>query len=269
VFGSVQTSPELTAEQQQGGPADPRHGADLWADPVRYPWEVLAGVHQHGPYGTQAQMIGSIDQGSPAGTGAQDPTFDATPRTHAAPWPKGVYQSVQPDDVARRRMESASIHASTTGASRRMHTTTAAQQDTWTDFLTVDAGSSLQDPGVPGQLKAAAGGFGTTDRVGSFARQNGYGFDSAHFHRRYATGSVPGNYMWMRPAGRPLVKSQPGPARPAVGEDSPFTGQDLGVSFGVQGAVLQGSAVEYTAPPEPYVAAAYGPSPEPASVSWW
>ncbi|MDB5910551.1 MAG: hypothetical protein JWP34_4665, partial [Massilia sp.] len=58
---SVDTNPsELTAEQQQGGPADPRHGQDLvTGQPTQYPWEVLAGVAPHGPYGNQAQIIGT------------------------------------------------------------------------------------------------------------------------------------------------------------------------------------------------------------------
>ncbi|MDB4872535.1 MAG: hypothetical protein JWL97_3539, partial [Gemmatimonadales bacterium] len=36
---SVDTRPELTAEQQQGGPADPRHGQGLATGlPTQYPW---------------------------------------------------------------------------------------------------------------------------------------------------------------------------------------------------------------------------------------
>jgi hypothetical protein len=268
---SVDTRPELTAEQQQGGPADPRHGQGLATGlPTQYPWEVLAGVAQHGPYGNEAQLVGAADGWiPPAGNASQDPGFDATPRTHAAPWPKGVEQSVDPDAVARQLEQSASIHASNMGGSEKMATRISAQQDQWTDFYEVDSGTSLQDPAVPGQLKGAAGGYGTTDRVSSFARQNEYGFDSAHKHRRYATGSVPGNYMWLRPGGRPMIKSQAGPAQPAVGDDSPFTGQDLGRGYGVQGAVLQNVATEYVAPPEPYLAPTQGPTPDPGPVSWW
>lgn len=235
-----------------------------------YPWEVLAGVGGHlGPFGDHAQYVGDTAHlSSPAGTPDQGPLLDHQPWTHAAPWPKGVYQSVQPDDVAARREVSAEIHARGTGASTRMHSTIAARQDSWHDFYTVDAGTSLQSPSVPGQIKAASAGFGTTDRSQSFARQNQHGYDSAHLHRRYATGSIPGAYMWMKPGGRPMVKSQAGPARPPIGEMSPFTGQDLQRDYGTQGAVLADPATEYTPPPEPYLAQA-GPAPDPAPVAWW
>jgi hypothetical protein len=116
---------------------------------------------------------------------------------------------------------------------------------------------------------AGTNGYGSTDRTSSFARQNQYGYDSAHSHRRYATGSVPGNYQWMEPGGRPLVKTTPGPARPAVGQDSPFTNQDLTVAHGVQGAVLQDAPSDYVPPGEPYVAPSHLPSAEPAPIKWW
>jgi hypothetical protein len=268
--GSVRVSTEASAEERLGGPADPRH-AEAVLDDSAYPWEVLAGVRvPHGPYGNHAGLVGSTEGWiPPAGTPDQDPLFDSSPRTHAAPHVAGVEQSTDPDATARFLTQSAAVHAIGTGASTRMHATIAAQQDDWADFYTVDAGSSLQDPGMPGQLKAAAGGYGTTDRVSSFARQNEHGFDAAHLHRRYATGSVPGNYMWMRPAGRPMVKTQAGPARPPVGLNSPFTGQDLTRDYGVQGAVLQDAATEYVAPPEPYLAPVQGPAPDAAPVAWW
>lgn len=269
IAGSITYDPQASAEQRLGGPADPRHGQPYAVPPAQYPWEVLTGVAPPQQYGDQAPLAGSTDWAQPAGSSDQHPFFDGTPNTHAAPWPKGVEQSVQPDAVARQLEQSVAIHATDMGGSRRMHTTVAALQDRWSDFWTVDHGSSLQDANMPGQLKAAAGGYGTTDRVSSFARQNGFGFDSVHMHRRFAIGSVPGNYLWMKPGGRPMRKSQAGPARPPVGQASPFTGQDLTRDFGVQGAVLQDVATEYTAPPEPYLAPSYGPSPDPGPVSWW
>ncbi|GAA0287297.1 hypothetical protein GCM10009527_098280 [Actinomadura nitritigenes] len=272
VLGSITLQPEATPEQRLGDPADVRHGQELVAPlaATGYPWEVLAGVvAPKGPFGAEAQLIGQA-QGwpDPHGTGNQDPTFDRTPRTHAAPWPKGVEQSTDPDATARQLIQSRDIHASDTGASGKIRTTIAALQDRWAEIWTVTPGTSIQEAGGD-QQKSAAGGYGTTDRVTSFARQNAYGFDAAHAHRRYSTGSIPGNYLWMKPGGRPMVKSQPGPARPPVGEVSPFTGQDLAQSYGVQGAVLQDDATEYQAPPEPYLAPDYGPGGDPAPVSWW
>ncbi|MEU9022342.1 hypothetical protein [Actinomadura sp. NPDC048394] len=273
-FGSVILQPEATAEERLGDPADPRHGQQLVAPltATGYPWEVLSGVvGPKGPYGAEAQLVGTTEGWpAPAGNEGQDPTADLTPETHAAPWPKGVEQNEGPDAVARQLEQSASIHASNLGASRRILTRIPALQDDWREDYAVDPGATIQDPGMPGQLKASAGGWGTTDRVSSFARQNGFGFDAAHLHRRYAAGSIPGNYMWMKPGGRPMVTSQPGPARPPIGENSPFTGQDTTVSFGVQGAVLQQDAVQYESPPEPYIAPDYGPAAaDQAPVSWW
>lgn len=271
--GSVTLQPQATAEQRLGDPADVRHGHDLVAPlaATGYPWEVLAGVvGPKGPYGNQAQLVGQA-QGwaAPHGDPGQDPFFDATPDTHAAPVVRGVEQSRDPDASARRLAQSMAIHGMDTGGKTRLQAQVTALQDSWTDFYTVGEGSTMQDRNVPGQLKAAAGGFGTTDRAQSFARQNEHGFDSAHSHRRWATGSIPGNYLWMRPGGRPMVKSQPGPSRPAVGEVSPFTGQDLTRNRGLQGAVLTDVATEYVAPPEPYLAPSYGPGPDPGPVSWW
>lgn len=266
---AVVADPEATAEERLGGPADPRHAQAQWEQPVHYPWMKLRGVHQAAPSGEDAGLIGfSEGFAQPAGTLAENPYADQTPWTHRAPWPKGVIQSVQPDARTEHLAWSAQLHAIDSGASRRMHLTTAAQQDTWAEVWTIDPGTSMQDA-TNGQVKQAVAGYGSTDRAANPTRQNSYGFDSAHLHRRYATGSVPGNYLWMRPAGRPLVKSQAGPARPPVGEASPFTGQDLQRDYGVQGAVLQDSAVEYSPPAEPYIAPSYGPSPDPSPVAWW
>ena len=196
-LGSVTLDPEATAEERLGDPADPRHGLGLIAPLTEtgYPWEVLAGVvGPKGPYGNEAQLVGQADGWpAPAGHPGQDPMYDYTPDTHAAPWPKGVEQDVGPDATARQLEASQAIHSADTGASVAMRTTIGALQDRWEEINTVTPGSSIQDPGMSGQQKAASGGFGTTDRVSSFAHQNSFGFDSAHAHRRFATGSIPGN----------------------------------------------------------------------------
>ena len=89
----------------------------------------------------------------------------------------------------------------------------------------------------------------------TYAKRNQYGFDSAHMRRRYAMSSIPGNFMWMRPKGRPMHRNLPGPARPPIGIDSPFTGDDLGVTFGYDtGAILMDQPQEYVPPPSPNVA---------------
>jgi hypothetical protein len=266
VVGWVNTTPQLSAEQQQGGPADPRHRLPLLTHPVRHSWQLLAGLPPSGPYGVQAQMVGSTDGAvEPAGSPSDDPMFDRTPRTRAAPWPKGTETTVDPDAVARTLTASRDIHASNTGASARVVRDLEPVNDTWQGFYKVGSGSTIQDPAIPRQLKSQA----STDRVSSFARQNEHGFDSAHSGRRWATGSVPGNYMWMRPGGRPLIKTTPGPARPATGADSPFTGDDLTAAYGVTGAVLQTAPTDYVPPGEPYIAPSGGTAVDPAPVKWW
>jgi hypothetical protein len=130
-------------------------------------------------------------------------------------------------------------------------------QDAWQEIWEVEPGSD-DIPAVSDQMKSALApaGRGSTDRRQSFAKQNEHGFDSSHRHRRYAAGSIPGNYMWLRPAGRPLVKTIAGPAKPPIGEYSQFAGQDVGLAFGTDGAILTNPPNAYPGPPSPYVAPA-------------
>jgi hypothetical protein len=111
--------------------------------------------------------------------------------------------------------------------------------------------------------------WGTRDRVQSMARQNEFGFDSSHRHRRYADAPIPGNYMWLRPGGRPLQKTLAGPARPAIGPESPFSGDDLGFTFGIDGAVLQNVPTEYVSPAQPKLAAPMAYDDNDAVVEWY
>jgi hypothetical protein len=180
--------------------------------------------------------------------------------------------SIHPDAVSRQLEQSRTIHASNLNSSAGADLVAggAALQDDWKAFFDVDSGNSnLQRP--PAQIAAAAGGWGSRSREGGLAAQNEYGFDSHHFHRRYAAGSIPGNYMWMRPGSRPMIKSMPSSARPPVGSNSPFAGQDLGASFGYAGAVLMDPATEYVAPPTPYVAPATQATPSDAApeIAWY
>lgn len=267
--GYVNPDPEATPEERLGEPADPRHG-ELTGGP--YPWEAFPG-EPHGPYGLDNQLIGGADivlLADPAGQLAQDPTADLQPVTHAAPWPKGIPQGVGPDETADWNAQLAGIHAENFGADRAVLYDPGSDpvQDNWRDFYDVDPGQSVQDPSVPGQVKASAGGWGNTDRVQSFAKQNEYGFDSAHLHRRYAAGSIPGNYMWMRPGSRPMVVDIPGTAVTPVGPDSPFYGQDPSIPFNTQGAALTVLPAEYQAPPDPALAATFPAEGTPGVDLW-
>lgn len=264
--GWVDPHPEATAAQRSGGIADPRHGVVGKGGP--YAYEGRHPGEMHGPYGTDDDLLGfdfSVHV-MPAGRVGQDPTATLQPKTHAAPWPKGMPMAVTPDGTEHWRNQENRIHASDTGGARAAEFTpsTNPKQDDWIELLDTTPGvqaTAGQDPNVPDQLKGASPtGWGNRDRIQSFAKQNQYGFDSAHMHRRYAavgSGAFPGNYMWMRPGGRPMVKSTPGTGIIPTGVDSPFHGQDAGQPYDTQGAVLQVLPAAYTPPPDPQLAASY------------
>jgi hypothetical protein len=280
IRGFVNPDPEATPEQISGGVADPRHGAP--GEVARpFPYERNFPGQPHGPYGLDNQLLGVEDYAyfTPAGQLFQDPTGDETPVTHAAPWPKGMPTTTDPEDVAIRRQESLDIHSSDMGTSREMlyiPTANPVQAD-WSELWEVDPGVSFpQLSEIPNQAKGiGAGGWGSRDRTQSFARQNGYGFDSAHMHRRIVEpggNSLPGTYMWMEPGSRPLVKSIPGTAGVPAGYDSPFYGQDPGASYDAQGAVLATLPADYAGVPQPALASDYagpnGPNVTDESGDW-
>lgn len=258
-------TPEASAEEIQGNAVDPRHGTR--GETSRpYSWESQQTPGgKHGPYGPPAE--GFLDESMdncyyylPAEPIGNNPTAETAPWTHAAPFPKNAPgdMSVSPDNVSRQRRISLAIHRLRTGGQRNVYADTqVAKQDEWQEIWEIDPGVSLlSEPDNRLKSGLAPGGRGGTDRTQSFAHQNSYGFDSFHMHRRYATGRIPGNFLWMQPGGRPMHKSLAGPSRPPIGPDSPFAGQSVGRAFDTQGAILDGPATEYTAPPEPYVAPA-------------
>lgn len=265
--GYVNSQPEATAEEIQGSAANPAHEKNFWEEPEQYPWESAIAGFSGTTYPPVPPIAGVGDSPDTLAAGylGQDPTGDYTPRTHAAPWPKGLdgirAGNQQPHGNADYLQQSMDIHASKTNAGAAMlyDPTLEAQNDDWTAFYDVEPGNTMLDSNIGSQGKSgfAPGGFGSHSREQSNAIQNNYGFDSAHMHRRWATGSVPGNYMWMKPGGRPMVKSLPGPARPPVGPSSPFAGQDVSWGFtasGPVGGVLTNAPTSYQQPPTPYVA---------------
>jgi len=269
----IDENSQATPDERNGNPADPRHAQGLLTE--KYPWQANStqAAVGHGPYGPENQLLSDEYWFfEPAGDGSQDPYFDHTPSRRAAPWPKarsGAVPSEQPDDIVPQLVQSAAIHAIDYGASGRMQTTYGeALNDTWEAITEVNSGSSDQVP-LPKQAVSSGFMWGTRDRVQSMARQNDYGFDSKHMMRRYATGSIPGNTMWLKPGGRPLVKSLPGPARPPIGIDTPFAGQDLGGAFGINGATLQNVPMEYVAPPQPLLASSTPYVADDSVVEWF
>ena len=66
-----------------------------------------------------------------------------------------------------------------------------------------------------------------------------------------------------------MVKGLPGPARPPIGVDSPFYGDDLGAAFSINGAILQNVPPEYTPPPQPNLAASIASDSYDSVVEWY
>jgi len=254
-------NPLATPEERYGGPVNPYH-QNVGEQARPYPWQSsLDPSGSHGPYGIENQMLGDeywfIE---PGGDPSQDPAFDYempnVSKSHGAPHHVTLSGKIpsQYDAICEQIDQSAEMHGAGTNASTGMLTWDEPLQDNWQEIWNVTPGHT-DIPKAPGAIGNNAFGFGVNDRpMNAYAKVNAYGFDSAHMHRRYAFNTIPGNYMWMKPGGRPMVKSLAGPARPAVGSDSPFYGDDLGISFGIDGAVLQSIPNEYVPPPQPYLA---------------
>lgn len=267
---------QATPEERLGGIADPRH-ANVGEQAQPYSWQSKA-TQASGlsPKGPENQLLSDPDAFfyESAGMPSDSPYFDNTPARRAAPFPKGVLSGpIRPDDpdaYAEQLRQSAALHAVKAGGSRKYtHTQLGdAQQDEWNDFYEYNPGTTLNQ--TPNRQAASGGNFmyGSRDRVTSLARQNEFGYDTSHMHRRYASGPIPGNTMWMRPGGRPLAKTLAGPARPPIGLASPFAGDDLGQAFGIDGALLQNVPTEYQAPIQPNLAAA-GQVPVNDSIVEW
>lgn len=264
ITGFVISNPEAPPFEVHGGPADPSH-ANPGETARPYPWEVIP----MGPYpGSIDPLPGIVDDGNnvglPAGQLSQDPAADQTPAYHAAPFLTEGPNALQADQMDTRRRNAGSrrqllnslwLHAHNTGAGlRKLFTYTyGSKQDNWNGFYNPVEGEDLV-PRVPGSVGYQANGFGVNDHVSNaFAKVNGYGFNTSHRHRRYAASPIPGNTMWMKPGGRPMVRSLTGEHQfPTSGA---FEGDDPGATFGYQGAILTAVPSEYAAPPQPNLAA--------------
>lgn len=281
IVGFTQTDSQLTPEEMHGGPANPAHA--IWGEQAEpYSWESQLMNYDGALHGQSGDYVTSFggNVSLPAGSLAQDPQADLGP---SASVPGGSHASVrtrtlsgplpsQADAINSQLEQSADMHASNLGSSRQNQLSQqglSVQQDDWREDWAVEPGDSNLSTGIPGQLRGSVGGFGTRSREQSFAQQNQYGFDSPHLHRRAANGHIPGNYMWLKPGSRPLVKTNPGPARPAVGEDSPFAGQNTMTTFGIQGAVLQTLPSSYQAVPVPQLASPVQGDDSIAPISLW
>ena len=246
-------NPESPPERVHGGPSNPLHG-HFGEQAQPYPWEEFAGPH--GPYGpAEIELLSELPESRTlaAGTMVQDPSGDYTPyRTHAGPNIRGLEMDRGPEGNARVLQQSAIAHAVKTNAGAKGIASSNPLQDHWQGFYNPVEGEDLVT-GAGTQVGFQANGFGVADHTSNPGhKSNPYGLNTSHRMRRFAVGSIPGNYMWMRPGGRPMVKTLAGPARPATGE-GPFHGQDMTRDYGIQGVILMDPATEYQAPPQAYV----------------
>ena len=267
----IEENSQASPEDRMGGVVDPSHAKGLAEDYI--PRGSRIGVPV-GPKGPENQLLSDETWfWESGGDPSEDPDMDHTPSNRAGPWPKGIMSgpvgSPGPDDTGPKLAQLAALHGIKTNASARFNLDRDfAQQDEWQEIWEQNPGHSdlVQ---LPKQAMSGSAGWGTRDRTNSMAAQNEFGYDTAHMHRRFATGSIPGNYMWLRPGGRPIMKSRSGGAHLPIGDNSPFTGQDVGTNFGIDGAVLQSVPYEYTAPPTPALQAAPDVSDGDTYVEWY
>jgi hypothetical protein len=206
-----------------------------------------------------------------AGTLSEDPGADLTPYgpgLHGGPHITGYRMDRGPEGNSQVLRQSYAAHSVKTNAGAKARQAADPLQDSWEGFFSVVPGDDLVAE-TPRQFGYQANGFGVNDRTSNpMAKVNSFGLNMAHRMRRFATGSIPGNYMWMKPGGRPMVKTLAGPARPASGI-GPFQGQDTTQSFGLQGAVLMDPATEYVAPPQVNVVPAVQQYSPPDAIELW
>lgn len=256
--------PFATPEQRMGGPANTYH-SHVGEQAVPYSWQSQAvpGAHP-GPRGEENQMLGDpmwfLES---AGSPEQDPLFDYNmpdlTRSHASV--KNVTLSGPiPDQYGAVNLQTAQMNnkASDLGTSRRMSHDPRGlgiQNDHWLELWEVNNGSD-DIPATTKQIAFQANGFGVNDATSNtYHKANAFELNAKHQHRRYAWNNIPGNYMWMIPAGRPLFKGIAGVARPPIGAGSQFEGQDIGFAFSYDtGATLMATPQEYIPPPSPNVA---------------
>jgi len=268
IAGYTKGNPFADAAELQGSPVNPAH-AQIGEQSEPYPWEAYGGAQgpPMGPFGIENELLSETPASIPAGNIHQDPEGDYTPYygSHAAPFPKGYMRgklsSVGPDSTSDKLEQNLEIQEAASGinagASRNYSESLLAKQDTWVGFFNEVPGEDMLAI-VPSQVSVANSGWGVNDhRSNSFAKVNEFGYEDSHRHRRYATGKIPGNSLWLRARGRPMVKTMPHPAILPVGTNSPFAGQDITETYGIDGAILQDDATAYVPPPTPYVAPAY------------
>lgn len=276
-----ESDPFATPEERMGGPVNPLHGTQWGEQAKPYSWESLQTPSgSHGPYGLENQLLSDeMWFFEPAGMPTDNPQFsynmpDLT-RSHGSVKNRIPNTVESQYDSIRTQLDQLGNHGLSDGTSQKMLTNRLGdvQQDQWQEIWELNPGSSDLPP-ITKQVAFQANGFGVGDsHANSYSKHNQYGYDGKHQHRRYATGKIPGNFMWMRPHGRPLFKTIAGPARPPIGGNSPFAGQDVGTTFSYDnGAILLNTPEEYIPPPAPNIVTrtpAYDNPQGTDAIEWW
>jgi hypothetical protein len=254
----VDPNPEAPAEVVSGNPGWPQPGAPgYWADPVRYPGRLYSVGYGENPVtpDPETDLIAAVTPVDVAGApGPGTPYFDATPNTHAGPWPHPVIDGQRPDSAAFLAAQSAELHADGLD-NNKPGTVIGALNDQWTEYYNgpVD-GVMLTDPG---QNKHVSAGWGSTDITADPANINATTDFPQHFHRRVAQGhNLPMDFLWMPGGQRPLISTVHGAQSLPTGQNGPYAGQDASYGYGSAGAVLTMPAGAYEAPAGPYQPAA-------------
>lgn len=249
----VDENPEWTPEQVTGNPQQIGHAAGYWEHPVRYPGQMWSMGYGEYPV-VPAPELGLVDQVMPqpgAGhAGPATPYFDATPNTHAGPWPRPVTDSHRPDEAAYLRQQSAALHADGLD-NRKPGRNIAAAQDDWHEYYNGPVAGALVGPG--GQNSRVSAGWGSTDAVQNPDGTNDRTDWSQHFHRRVARGhNLPMDFLWLPGGQRPLISTVHGLQALPTGPGGPYAGQDAAYGYGTAGAVLTRPAGDYEPPATPY-----------------
>lgn len=248
----VNEAPQASPAAKHGGPANPAHGDQLWPDPHAYPWVYQPGIPASGAASVPPGL--PAEAGVPARLGqGHDPYAYANPTasgSHGAPWPKfgaGSFAIRDRDAAVAAQLQNEANRGFDAGDAERFQTApSVVTKMPWgfeADFVSI--GQTILQP-VPAQMQGLKG----RDRIQGTPPLNEYDFDAAHITRPRAGGHVPGGFLWLHGAQRPLIVNRLGRNTYPVGRNSYFEGQRPGRGS-VDGAVLAGLPAAYTPPPLP------------------
>lgn len=245
--------------EQQGVIADPSHGGPPYTgqSPQFAPPYPSSGQAAYGPSGLESPLGSYV---LPPG----DHQIDATPVTHAGPWPKGVgdgdpkgpenweYQQVMAD-----------IHSQDLGAVRANTQLPGVDKGSYDNTYIESEGSALLEA-VPGQIKGAGAG---KDVIQGYGKNDDYGYGGMHVLHRTQKDSVPYNFQWLDPSERPFIVNNISGIQPTFnGPDSPYAEQGdttQGMGQSAQGAAVLTDPTPYEAPSSP----GYDPSSPDAAIT--